>query len=104
MDGDFLENLFRLGKLQLQAGRRRAAEREAATAELHDALAYDFDDLKPDSTVVTLRWDKVAVPFKVAVYVNDIVTTLRGRFAGSINITGRVGTTPPATFLQTKSI
>jgi len=44
------------------------------TAELHDALAYDFDDLKPDSAVITLRWDKVAVPFKVAVNVNDIVT------------------------------
>ena len=43
------------------------------TAEFHDALTYDFDDVKPDSTVVTLRWDKVAVPFKVAVKVNDIV-------------------------------
>jgi hypothetical protein len=40
----------------------------------HEALTYDFDDLKPDSTVVTLRWEKVAVPFKVAVNVNDIVT------------------------------
>jgi hypothetical protein len=44
------------------------------TAEAHDALAYDFDDVKADSTVVTMRWDKVAVPFKVAVNVNDIVT------------------------------
>jgi hypothetical protein len=44
------------------------------TAEGHDALAYDFDDVKADSTVVTMRWDKVAVPFKVAVNVNDIVT------------------------------
>jgi hypothetical protein len=44
------------------------------TAELHDALAYDFDEVKPDSTVVTMRWDKVAVPFKVSVNVNDIVT------------------------------
>jgi len=44
------------------------------TAELHDALAYDFDQLKPDSTVVTMRWDKVAVPFKVQVNVNEIVT------------------------------
>ncbi len=42
-------------------------------AEFHDALAYDFDDVKPDSTVITLTWDKVAVPFKVAVNVNDIV-------------------------------
>jgi hypothetical protein len=44
------------------------------TAELHDALTYDFDDVKPDSTVVTLRWGKVAVPFKVSVNVNDLVT------------------------------
>jgi len=44
------------------------------TAELHDALAYDFDEVKPDSTTVTLRWDKVAVPFKVSVKVNDIVS------------------------------
>ena len=42
--------------------------------EVHDALAYDFDDVKPDSTVVTMRWDKVAVPFKVHVNVNEIVT------------------------------
>jgi hypothetical protein len=44
------------------------------TAEAYNALAYDFDDVKPDSTVVTMRWDKVAVPFKVEVKVNDLVT------------------------------
>src|ERR1700685_3104894 len=44
------------------------------TSETHDALAYDFDDLKADSAVVTMRWDKVAVPFKVEVKVNDLVT------------------------------
>ncbi len=43
-------------------------------AEPHDALTYDFDEVKPDSTVVTMRWDKVAVPFKVHVDVNPIVT------------------------------
>ena len=43
-------------------------------AEMHDALAYDFDDVKADSAVVTMRWEKVAVPFKVHVNVNDIVT------------------------------
>ncbi len=43
------------------------------TAEFHDALTYDFDDVRPDSTVITLSWDKVAVPFKVAVKVDDIV-------------------------------
>jgi tetratricopeptide (TPR) repeat protein len=53
------------------------------SAELHDALTYDFDDLKADSAAVTMRWEKVAVPFKVAVNVNEIVaaslpTQLRG--------------------------
>jgi tetratricopeptide (TPR) repeat protein len=41
---------------------------------MHDALAYDFDDVKPDSAVVTMRWEKVSVPFKVHVNVNDLVT------------------------------
>src|SRR5437588_12597803 len=36
-------------------------------ADLHEALAYDFDDVKPDSATVTLRWEKLAVPFKVGV-------------------------------------
>jgi len=44
------------------------------TGEMHDALAYDFDDVKADAAVVTMRWEKVAVPFKVHVNVNDIVT------------------------------
>jgi hypothetical protein len=52
--------------------------------DFHDALTYDFDDLKPDSAVVTLRWEKVAVPFKVGVDVHGIVEAnlhqqLRGR-------------------------
>src|SRR6202035_2653880 len=42
-------------------------------AEFHNALTYDFDDVTPDSTVLTLRWEKVAVPFKVSAKVNDIV-------------------------------
>jgi len=41
--------------------------------EMHEALAYDFDDLKGDSAVATLRWEKVAVPFKVAVNVNQVM-------------------------------
>src|SRR5712672_4185965 len=42
-------------------------------ADFHEALTYDFDDVKPDSTVITMLWDKVAVPFKVSVKVNDVV-------------------------------
>src|SRR3989441_1394003 len=42
-------------------------------AEFHEALTYDFDDPKPDSSVVTLRWERLAVPFKVGVNVKEIV-------------------------------
>jgi hypothetical protein len=41
--------------------------------EMHEALAYDFDDLKANATTVTLRWEKLAVPFKVEVNNSDVV-------------------------------
>ena len=47
---------------------------KSQAAEMQDALAYDFDDVKPDSAVVTMRWEKLAVPYKVHVNVNEIVT------------------------------
>jgi tetratricopeptide (TPR) repeat protein len=40
------------------------------SADAHNALTYDFDQLQPDSAVVVMSWDKVAVPFKVGVDVN----------------------------------
>jgi tetratricopeptide (TPR) repeat protein len=42
-------------------------------AELHEALTYDFDDLKANSAVLTMCWEKVAVPVKIDVNVNQIV-------------------------------
>jgi hypothetical protein len=42
-------------------------------AEFVEALAYSFDEPKPDSVAVTLRWEKVAVPFRVSADVNAIV-------------------------------
>ena len=54
-------------------------------ADTHDALSYDFDDLKADSAVVIMRWDKVAVPFKVAVNVNDLVTASIQRQVHGLN-------------------
>src|SRR5438874_417319 len=44
-----------------------------ATADMHNALTYDFDQLTPNSAVVELEWEKVAVPFKVAVDVHSTV-------------------------------
>jgi tetratricopeptide (TPR) repeat protein len=35
--------------------------------ENHEALSYDFDDPKPNSALITMRWERVAVPFKVEV-------------------------------------
>lgn len=57
-------------------------------SELHEALAYDFDDLKPASAVVALRWEKLAVPFKVEVNVNDTaVASLRNQVRGFYKFT-----------------
>ena len=42
-------------------------------AEMHEALTYDFDQVKADSTVAVLQWEKVAVPFKIDVDVHGIV-------------------------------
>jgi len=42
-------------------------------ADMHEALTYDFDDVKPDSAVVVLEWEKVAVPFRVGVDVHAAV-------------------------------
>src|SRR6202522_2049772 len=42
-------------------------------ADVHNALTYDFDQVQPDSAVVVMEWEKVAVPFKISVDVHDIV-------------------------------
>jgi tetratricopeptide (TPR) repeat protein len=42
-------------------------------AEFHEALAYDFDDVKDDSATLTMRWEKLAVPVKVGVNTKELV-------------------------------
>jgi len=44
-------------------------------AENKEALEFDFEDLKPTSTAVTLKWEKLGVPFTVSV--NDTEQTLQ---------------------------
>lgn len=51
--------------------------------QMEEALEYEFEDLKPDSVPVTLKWEKLAVPFRVAV--TDAEATLphiRNQFRG----------------------
>jgi Protein of unknown function (DUF2911) len=43
------------------------------TSDFHEALAYDIDQPTENSGLVTMRWERVAVPFKVSVNVNEIV-------------------------------
>jgi len=40
-----------------------------------EALEYEFEDLKPDSAAVTLKWEKLGVPFTVSI--NDADQTLQ---------------------------
>jgi tetratricopeptide (TPR) repeat protein len=40
--------------------------------ESFETLTYTFDDVKPDSAEATLRWEKVAVPFRVSLDVKAI--------------------------------
>jgi len=44
-------------------------------AQPEEALEFEFEDLKPTSTAVTLKWEKLAIPFTVSV--NDAEQTLQ---------------------------
>src|SRR5437660_10917199 len=37
-----------------------------ARAEMKEALEFEFEDLKPESTAVVLKWEKLGVPFSVS--------------------------------------
>jgi hypothetical protein len=42
-------------------------------AEAFNVLTYVFDEVKPDSAVATLRWEKLAVPIHISVDVKAVV-------------------------------
>jgi tetratricopeptide (TPR) repeat protein len=53
-------------------------------AEMQEALAYDFDNVKANEATIVMRWEKVAVPIHVSVDTNATVLAslqnqLRGR-------------------------
>jgi tetratricopeptide (TPR) repeat protein len=55
-----------------------------ALAEMKEALEFEFEDLKPESTAVTLKWEKLGVPFTVSIKDSDqtlqnIRAQLKGR-------------------------
>jgi Protein of unknown function (DUF2911) len=55
-----------------------------ALAEMKEALEFEFEDLKPESTAVVLKWEKLGVPFTVSIKDSDqtlqnIRAQLKGR-------------------------
>ena len=51
-------------------------------AEMEEALEFEFEDLKADSALVTMKWEKLAVPFKVSVSDETTVANLRNQMRG----------------------
>jgi tetratricopeptide (TPR) repeat protein len=74
---------------------------KAQPSDPHEALTYDFDDVKADSAVATLRWEKLAVPFKIDVSVHEIVqASLHNQLQGLAQYTWE-GWDDAATYLVT---
>jgi hypothetical protein len=51
-------------------------------AENEEALEYEFEDLKPNSAVATLKWEKLAVPFKIEVTDQTTLENIRAQLKG----------------------
>ena len=74
MDRHFLQDFHGVGQLRYKESEdalRVTVKPQAA--DFHEALAYDIDQPTENSALVTMRWEKMAVPFKVSVNVNEIV-------------------------------
>jgi hypothetical protein len=50
--------------------------------EMEEALEYDFEELKEDSATMTLKWEKIAVPVKIAVTPEATIANIRGQMRG----------------------
>src|ERR1700731_3742451 len=50
--------------------------------EMEEALEYEFEDVKPESATVTMKWEKLAVPFKIAISDDATLANIRGQMRG----------------------
>jgi hypothetical protein len=62
----------------------RVSVKPKPLAESEEALEFEFENLKPDSTAVTLKWEKLGVPFTVSIKdaeqtLENIRAQLKGR-------------------------
>ena len=51
-------------------------------AETKEALEFEFEDLKPNSTAVTLKWEKLGIPFTVSVNDDQTLQNIRAQLKG----------------------
>ena len=73
-------------------------------ADAHNALTYDFDEVKPESVVVKLEWEKLAVPFTVsASEAETTMASLRDEMRGGKQYTWEGGA-EAAQYALTKDI
>lgn len=50
--------------------------------EMKEALEFAFEDLTPDTAKITVRWEKIVVPFKVAIDAEITVANIRNQMRG----------------------
>jgi tetratricopeptide (TPR) repeat protein len=51
--------------------------------EMEEALEYEFEDLKSDSVTVTMKWEKLAVPFRVSLSeAETVIPSIRNQLRG----------------------
>jgi hypothetical protein len=56
-----------------------------AAIDMQEVLSYQFDNPTPDGCVLTMRWERVAVPLKIAVDTPQIVArSLRNQLRGRV--------------------
>jgi hypothetical protein len=50
--------------------------------EMKEALEFAFDDLTPDTAKIVVRWEKIVVPFTVAIDAETTVANIRNQMRG----------------------
>jgi hypothetical protein len=65
----------------------RVTVKPRALTENEEALEFEFEDLKPNSAVATLKWEKLAVPFKIEVSDQATLENIRAQLKGSAQFT-----------------
>lgn len=50
--------------------------------DMHEALTYEFTEVTPESAVMALEWDKVAVPVRITADHDATITSIRNQLRG----------------------